>query len=709
MQQHLNSLLMEMGLSQLRQLPVQLAEEQREIDHSLAALASKEHRAFLQANACARNVETAAANAELMLDSVQSGCDNLSNALVALSEAAADSDIVSATNSLQNSTSNAVMSTLRLNYDSLMDIISIPTLFDAFVRAGAYEDALDLASFVSRLVLRYPSVTTVQSISAQVSASTSLMLAQLVAILRSNAKLPLCIRVIGYLRRMEVYPETELRLVFLQQKDAYFCQVLAEIRESDPADHLKKYIEVSRENFFDIITQYKAIFADAAPTGSSTSNHLSVTSPTSSYTQAASSTSTTTAIFYPSTRAIATQSILSSYVAQTVSIFLETLKSTLPKLTDTQSINSLLTQTMYYGMSLGRVGCDFRVAATDMYLDAILHVFCSTVDQGLSGYFKWIESNPVANPALGLYVKVVSSAYTNSSTPPRSSVTSSQQGVVNPPSQLNAYPPLAHVLNVFYSAFNGLRVSAPLALRERVRREVEDRLRNVVDSLVKSGGVLEKWADSAAGADGSNGVAQSLKAGANTAGTANASTRYLEFCEACRIVSEVMVPAIIEGLEVRLFGISAQVPSSQGMAGAPSTESYSAAAADIVRRVTSPLVAPLNKFCAVARKSAATAAAKDAVAAASKDAAAMNAAAKLEMAKLEVDKNDAIEAAKQNSVEIAKEDTVGIAVRDPATVEGTSVAIARESTPTEQPADLKQTQSTDNVSDQIQADKRRDE
>ncbi|KAJ3407939.1 conserved oligomeric Golgi complex component [Chytriomyces hyalinus] len=708
MQQQLNSLLMEMGLSQLRQLPVQLAEEQREIDHSLAALASKEHRAFLQANACARNVETAAANAALMLDSVQSGCDNLANALVALSEAAADSDIVSATNSLQNSTSNAVMSTLRLNYDSLMDIISIPSLFDAFVRAGAYEDALDLASFVSRLVLRYPSVTTVQSISAQVSASTSLMLAQLVAILRSNAKLPLCIRVIGYLRRMEVYPETELRLVFLQQKDAYFCQVLAEIRESDPADHLKKYIEVSRENFFDIITQYKAIFADAAPTGSSTSNHLSATSPTSSYTQAASSTSTTTAIFYPSTRAIATQSILSSYVAHTVSIFLETLKSTLPKLTDTQSINSLLTQTMYYGMSLGRVGCDFRVAATDMYLDAILRVFCSTVDQGLSGYFKWIENNPVANPALGLYVKVVSSAYTNSSTPPRSSVTSSQQGVVNPPSQLNAYPPLAHVLNVFYSAFNGLRVSAPLALRERVRREVEDRLKSVVDSLVKIGGVLEKWADSAAAADGSNGVAQPLKAGANTS-TANASTRYLEFCEACRIVSEVMVPAIIEGLEVRLFGISAQLSGSQGMVGAPSTDSYPAAAADIVRRVTAPLVVPLNKFCAVVRKSAATAAAKDAVAAASKDAAAMNAAAKLEMAKLAVDKKDAIEAAKQSSVEIAKEDSVGIAVQDPAIVGGTSVAIARESTPTEQPADLKQTHSTDNVAGQIQADKRRDE
>ncbi|KAJ3230888.1 conserved oligomeric Golgi complex component [Chytriomyces hyalinus] len=698
MQQQLNSLLMEMGLSQLRQLPVQLAEEQREIDHSLAALASKEHRAFLQANACARNVETAAANAALMLDNVQSGCDNLANALVALSEAAADTDIVSATSTLQNSTSNAVMSTLRLNYDSLMDIISIPSLFDAFVRTGAYEDALDLASFVSRLVLRYPSVATVQSISAQVSASTSLMLAQLIAILRSNAKLPLCIRVIGYLRRMEVYPETELRLVFLQQKDAYFCQVLSEIRESDPADHLKKYIEVSRENFFDIITQYKAIFADAAPTGSSTS-HLSATSPTSSYSQTASSTSTTTAIFYPSTRAIATQSILSSYVAQTVSIFLETLKSTLPKLTDTQSINSLLTQTMYYGMSLGRVGCDFRVAATDMYLDAILRVFCSTVDQGLSGYFKWIENNPVANPALGLYVKVVSSAYPNSSTPPRSSVASSQQGVVNPPSQLNAYPPLAHVLNVFYSAFNGLRVSAPLALRERVRREVEDRLRSVVDSLVNIGGVLEKWADSAAAADCPNGLAQTSKAGANTTSTANAGTRYLEFCEACRIVSEVMIPSILEGLEVRLFGISAQVSTSTG---ATASESYSAAAADVVRRVTNPLVAPLNKFCAVARKSAATAAAKDAVAAASKD------AAKLEMAKLEVDKKDASITAKQSSVEMAKEDTVGIAVQDPVVadkVDGASVAIARESTPTEQKelkaeeqaADLKQTLSMDAV------------
>lgn len=272
----------------------------------------------------------------------------------------------------------------------------------------------------------------------EVRQSTQLMLNQLLQQLRSNSQLPVCLRVIGYLRRMDVFTEAELRVKFLQARGSWLRSVLAAIPEDDPYLHITRTVEACRVHLFDVITQYRAIFSDEEP----------LLPPTVAASQAQ----------------VSEAAIFHGWVVQQVAAFLHTLECDLQRGAGVR-LDSLLGPCMYFGLSFSRVGADFRAQLVPVFQRAAARAFSGAVREAVKRF----------QEDMNLYT--LPTVLGASSVPPAQPAV--QPGTLQPPMALLPFQPLACFLNNVLSAFNDLRLCCPLGLAQEVTTCLQDALKEV--------------------------------------------------------------------------------------------------------------------------------------------------------------------------------------------------------------------------------------
>ena len=415
-------------LDSLLHEPTELREEQAKAKRDAQQLAFRDYPCFLHAQTCRHQVEETLDGLDVHLGEFLSSVPELQEACEIFSQHAKEIK-----------EERGKITRVLEHQNVLTDLLEIPQLMETCVWNGYYSEAMDLASHVRLLQVRYP-LYIIRNIHQQVQSSSDLMLVQLISHLRKPIRLAAAMNVVGFLRRMDVFDsETELRMVFLRCRHDFLQQRLTRLkrdmseesrqRSTDAFEHLKKFVDVMREQMFEIGTQYISIFSNEQGT------------------------------------------LLSDYMVHVIELIKAALYNYLPMIEDTSALASLLTQLQYCGMSLGRIGLDFRHIFVHSFEEAVQPMILRWIDNATEDLVQKISkaAHESTAPSAWMSSKIISQNSSNTV----SNRDEVKRHAFQPPMLLVGYPSLAIFTNGILSAFNALRLLPAISLYVPIHNHLE--------------------------------------------------------------------------------------------------------------------------------------------------------------------------------------------------------------------------------------------
>ncbi|GMH37683.1 hypothetical protein BSKO_05556 [Bryopsis sp. KO-2023] len=429
--------LLSYSLERLNKEPELLKADEDRIHRQVTESAIEHYPDFINATDCLRDVEVELESLVGHLEGLDSGIPKFLTSCKGFREGA--KEIMNRRGDVQR-----VMG----QHQTLLGLLETPQLMDACVRNGNYDEALDFQLFVNRMGALHGELAVVKTLVKEVRGVTNLMLRQLMTKLKSNIQLPECLGVIGYLRRLAIFSERELRVSFLACREEWISGLVAEIDGSNPYDYLKRLTDIHRLHLFDVVMQYRAVFSDES-SGLASNSVLG-----------------------------GDGGLLSGWVLPRIGFYLDNLRNYLPTVGEGSYVASILEHCMYCGMSLGRVGLDFRGLLPPVFEPCMLELFSERMVSAVESFenvldvHKWVAL-PSSLVMRGSAQKVESNGQKHSDSDP------------GPPHALVEHLPIATLVNGVLSALNELRHCAPVSLKKPVVSLMQECLGGVASRMAQ--------------------------------------------------------------------------------------------------------------------------------------------------------------------------------------------------------------------------------
>ncbi|KAL4144665.1 hypothetical protein PRNP1_013791 [Phytophthora ramorum] len=444
------------SLEELKKEPWRLQIQADNTAEQLRNLVLKNYHVFIQSNQCAAIVKDDLAELkeettkiEAAIPELQGYCSNFQKEVA---------DVV---------TKHGDIQFVFEHYLQLTELLEIPQLLEACIHNELFDSALDAIQFANETFQADKNAeasrnVVIDCLVREVAEMTSIMREKLLQKLREDLQLALCVRVVGYLRRLDALIERnaaaavgsleyekQLKEEFLSCRNVWLSTLSRGISTSEPYQYIIQVIDIKRTSWFDMITQYSAIFGSENVAGK-------VDPP------------------------------LCRWATTTLANFIHILMKQLPKIDDFSSIATILEQSLFFGGSLGRVGVDFRAVLVVYFEDHVLNLMteywrsaCREFQENLNAHsvstssgssFSTSSKTPIV---IASYRSSANGSGSNFPFASRVSATLSDGEDYSPPRCLMSFPLLAEFTNALLSSLNELRLCSISSLQNRLGKKYQ--------------------------------------------------------------------------------------------------------------------------------------------------------------------------------------------------------------------------------------------
>jgi conserved oligomeric Golgi complex subunit 8 len=332
-----------------------------------------------------------------------------------------------------------------LQHSSLLELLELPSLMDACVRATQYEEALTICTLANTLEKRHSGAAggVVPAVTAQIRARSLDLRRHLLYRLKQNVQnMPACLEVVTALRRLNALDlersnsqttdtherrhfglELQLRIDFLEARNVWLDTTTTQ----NQSELLLDLIERHRTRIFEIATQYNAIFQGT--TASSTNNLEDIS-----------------------------QQLLSMWMSRRIQTFINILttqlfhnsKNATVVVPDAGALRDVIDAVLFFTSSCQRFGADFLPLLAPILESKLVALVKQQhwIDGGLQPLQETLRicrEAGVATPLLNLNETSLFVAAALDAEP------------LPPPRLLLGYPPLARLVNAVLAGLNELR------------------------------------------------------------------------------------------------------------------------------------------------------------------------------------------------------------------------------------------------------------